>query len=280
MMRRGRRAQSGPLAGAPAMSHPMLPNIDGASMGHSVTGGQHRRGGFRARTMSRSRITFGLALIAIAVAGNLIIYASSTSTTPVVQAVRDVPAGAQITAGDLRVVEIGGIDPSVSVIGPDEWVGLVGEYAVGRITAGSLIVRSSTQPHPIVNPGHSIVAIDVRTARIPHGIRERSRVDVVLPPEPAHLNAGRDDENPVTVVVPGIVVAPPQPVSTIGDTVALSLEVLADDAHLVVTHSDPSIVLLPPLPVEPPGASDAAPDDDSGHTAPAVIDVVASEDER
>lgn len=279
MMRR-RRAQPGPMAGAPALSHPTLPNFDGVPTGHSAPGGQHRRGGFRARTMSRSRIASGLVLIAIAVAGNLIIYASSTSTTPVVQAVRDVPAGAQISAGDLRIVEIGGIDPSVSVIGPDEWVGLVGEYAVGRITAGSLIVRSSTQPHPIVNPGHSIVAIDVRTARIPHGIRERSRVDVVLPPEPAHLNAGRDDESPLTVVVPGIVVAPPQPVSAIGDTVALSLEVLADDAHLVVTHSDPSIVLLPPLSVESSSAGDAAPSDGSGRAAPVVIDVVASEDER
>ncbi|MBL6629846.1 MAG: hypothetical protein ISP33_03975 [Ilumatobacteraceae bacterium] len=268
------------MAGAPALSHPTLPNFDGVPTGHSAPGGQHRRGGFRARTMSRSRIASGLVLIAIAVAGNLIIYASSTSTTPVVQAVRDVPAGAQISAGDLRIVEIGGIDPSVSVIGPDEWVGLVGEYAVGRITAGSLIVRSSTQPHPIVNPGHSIVAIDVRTARIPHGIRERSRVDVVLPPEPAHLNAGRDDESPLTVVVPGIVVAPPQPVSAIGDTVALSLEVLADDAHLVVTHSDPSIVLLPPLSVESSSAGDAAPSDGSGRAAPVVIDVVASEDER
>ncbi len=279
MMRR-RRAQPGPMAGAPALSHPTLPNFDGVPTGHSAPGGQHRRGGFRARTMSRSRIASGLVLIAIAVAGNLIIYASSTSTTPVVQAVRDVPAGAQISAGDLRIVEIGGIDPSVSVIGPDEWVGLVGEYAVGRITAGSLIVRSSTQPHPIVNPGHSIVAIDVRTARIPHGIRERSRVDVVLPPEPAHLNAGRDDESPLTVVVPGIVVAPPQPVSAIGDTVALSLEVLADDAHLVVTHSDPSIVLLPPLSVESSSAGDAAPSDGSGRAAPVVLDVVASEDER
>ena len=279
MMRR-RRAQPGPMAGAPALSHPTLPNFDGVPTGHSAPGGQHRRGGFRARTMSRSRIASGLVLIAIAVAGNLIIYASSTSTTPVVQAVRDVPAGAQISAGDLRIVEIGGIDPSVSVIGPDEWVGLVGEYAVGRITAGSLIVRSSTQPHPIVNPGHSIVAIDVRTARIPHGIRERSRVDVVLPPEPAHLNAGRDDESPLTVVVPGIVVAPPQPVSAIGDTVALSLEVLADDAHLVVTHSDPGIVFLPPLSVESSSAGDAAPSDGSGRAAPVVLDVVASEDER
>lgn len=262
------------------MAHPLLPNIDGASAGYSATGGQHRRGGFRARTMSRSRIAFGVTLIATAVAGNLIIYASSTSTTPVVQAVRDVPAGAQITVSDLRVVEIGGIDPSVSVVGPDEWAGLVGEYAVGRITAGSLIVPSSTQPHPIVNPGHSIVAIDVRTARIPHGIRERSRVDVVLPPQPAHLSVGSDDENPVTVVVPGIVVAPPQPVSTVGDTVALSLEVLADDAHLVVTHSDPSIVLLPPLPVEPRSVSDAELGDDSALTTSAVIDVSISEDER
>ena len=55
----------------------------------------------------------------LAIGGNVLVYASLDSTEPAVQAVVDVPAGAQISADMLRTVDVD-VDPSVNVVGGEE----------------------------------------------------------------------------------------------------------------------------------------------------------------
>ena len=53
--------------------------------------------GFDPTSRRRSRIAAGVALAAVAIGGNLLVYSNLDASKPVVQAVRDVPAGEQIT---------------------------------------------------------------------------------------------------------------------------------------------------------------------------------------
>ncbi len=250
MIRRLTRRPATPSPGStphpPSMAHDLMGGLLGDA---PKTSSPRSFSGFRSATVSRSRLLVGCAFIACAVAANFVVYASSTTTTAVVQLVRDVPAGAQLSIDDVRIVEIGAVDPSINVVGPENLTSMVGEFAVGRITAGTLLVRSATQPDPIVNLGHAVVSVDIPSARVPHGLRERSRVELVLAPDDrASVVMSDEDDAPPTVILPAIVTAPPRPVSSVGDAVAISFEVLADDAHLVVTHRDPGIVLLPDVP--------------------------------
>lgn len=210
-------------------------------------------------SVGRSRVALGGVLVAIAVVGNLVVYSSVAETRPVVQVVRDIPAGSLVTTDDLRTVAVGELDPSVRVLDEASMNSVIGTYARTRIVSGSLLVAENLQATPLVAEGAAIVALPLPAGEIPVGLRERSQVEVILAPDAqvverieADIRAGlvslTDDEAllPPTVVISGVVAAlPSNETSALGER-SISIEVAHADAHLVVTHPDPRLVLLPP----------------------------------
>ncbi len=192
---------------------------------------------FRPSARRRNRIALGVVLGAIAIGGNIVAYTSLDDSEPVVQAVRDIPAGELIRPDHLRVVDLE-VDDAVNVIPGDRVDSLVGSYAKVRIVSGSLVVGQSIQPTPLVEPGRSVVAVVVPPAELPAGLRERVPVHVVLPP--------RSDGDEIVVVEARTVGLP----ADVGDTLgarSVSLEVDVVDAPLVASADDVRLVLVEPI---------------------------------
>jgi len=192
--------------------------------------------GFRPASRRRARIAIGAALVAIAVGGNLLIYSALDDKTEVLQVVRNVRAGELVTNDDLRIVEVD-LDPTVPAVGADEIGLVVNQYAKVYITSGSLMVQQLVQPAPLVTAGAGVVAVEIRPSRVPSGLRERSRVMIVVVPE------NSDDELFVTT---GRVVARGTQADNVTGVFGLSVEVSEADAPMVAAGNDVRVVVLDP----------------------------------
>ncbi len=180
-----------------------------------------------------------MALAAVAVGGNLLVYSSLDSSEPVVQAVRDVPAGEQITGDMFRTVDVDA-DSTVNLIDGDRLDSLVGSYAKVRLVAGSLVTAESLQATPLVTPGKlggghpgRRWCTPARAARAGAGAswscrRERSGDDTAI------------------TSVPGRVVGLPTATSSALGLQSLSIEVAADDAATIAAADDVRVVLVEP----------------------------------
>ena len=236
---------------------------------------------FRPVARRRSRVAIGVALVAVAVAGNVVIYSEAAATTTVAQLVRDVPAGETVDDDDIRWIDLGLVEPTVRVVEPATWPGLQGTYAKTRLVSGSLLVADSLQSRPLLTPGTAIVAISVDRGLLPAGLREQSLLEVVLtldaPPWSATPGGSSgSSRSPETSTVDGQrsvlmtpalpdaptsegllrgayvdivqarVVSLPVEVGPAGGRLSISIEVADDVAHLVVAHDDPRIILIAP----------------------------------
>jgi hypothetical protein len=203
-----------------------------------------RMRGFRPTARRRNRLAAGLALGAVAIGGNVFVYASLNSSEPVVQVVRDVPAGDQITPDMLRTVDAD-VDATVNVIPGSDLNALVGQYAKVRLVSGSLVVRTALQPDPLLNPGTAVVAIEVKAAELPIGLRERVPVQLVIP-GPASVDSA------AATTIEGRVVGLPVASDRGLGTQSVSIEVGAADASTVAAADDVRLVLI--VPSEDPAA--------------------------
>jgi hypothetical protein len=192
--------------------------------------------GFQPAARRRNRIAAGVALAAIAIGGNLYVYSALDASEPVVQAVRDVPAGEQITADMLRTVDVD-VDSTVNVIAGDRLDSIVGSYAKVRLVAGSLVTVEALQPTPLVTAGTSVVAIQVADGSLPIGLRERVPVLLVVP---------GDGSDAGLVSVAGRVVGLPTDTSSALGLQSLSVEVAATDAATIAAADDVRVVLVEP----------------------------------
>ncbi len=210
---------------------------------------------FRPSHRRWNRIALGTALIAVAVAGNALVYTSLNDAEPVVQVVRDVPAGTQITGDMLRQVDAT-VDSSVNVIAGEQLDSVVGNYAKVRLVSGSLVTEQSVQPDPLVSSGSAIVAIQVADGAVPVGLRERVPVELVLPGTTRTDTVG---EVAPPLVVPGRIVGLPTETSDALGTLSLSVEVAGVDGPTVAAADDVRVVLLSPS-ADPAAQRQAAPD--------------------
>ena len=204
--------------------------------------------GFRPASKRRSRIAAGVALAAVAVGGNLLVYANLDSSEPVVQATRDVPAGEQITSDMLRTVDVDA-DSTVELVAGEQLESLIGSYARVRLVAGSLVTAAAIQPDRLVSPGASVVAIQVAEGSLPIGLRERVPVLLVVP-------ADRTNDDATIRSIPGRVVGLPTATSSALGVQSLSVELAAADAATVAAADDVRVVLVEPS--EDPAATAAA----------------------
>ena len=167
----------------------------------------------------------------------LTVFASADKRMPVLQVVRDVPAGTQLAVSDLRIIEVS-VDSSLAVVPSSEMVAIVGQYAKVRIVAGSLVASPMLQGEPLVAPGAAIVAVSVPSGELPIGLRERSRVLLVFPRSSAADAAPQPVE--------GRVVGLPQATDTVTGRQSLSIEVAVADAAVLAAAPEVRVVLLNP----------------------------------
>lgn len=181
-----------------------------------------------------------LSLVAVGVV--LFVFSTTDKRVAVLQVVRDIPAGSRLGAGDVRSIELS-TDPTLAVVRASDLATIVGRYAKVRIAGGGLVSTGLLQVEPLVAPGSAVVAVSIPEGQLPAGLRERSQVEIVLPP------AG--DHAPVVAVVGRVVGLPVAPESATGQ-MSVSLEVAVDDAVLVASADTVRVVLLDPG-VDPAG---------------------------
>ena len=203
-----------------------------------ATPDERKPSGFKPSTRRRNRIAAGVALAAFAIGGNILVYSNLNNSDPVIQVVRDVPAGELITSDMLRTVDVDA-DSSVNVIDGNDLEAVTGNYAKVRLVSGSLVSWDALQGTPLVGEGNAVVAIQIPEGALPVGLRERVPVELVIP-------ADRTDAGAAPIVISAHVVALPSlPTNALG-TQSLSVEVEAADAATVAAADDVRVVLSDP----------------------------------
>ena len=187
----------------------------------------------RISSRARGRLALGALVVVIGVLINLAIYRGVDDKSPVLQLNRDVPAGQQISADDFRTVGIGS-DGAFRSVPSNDVNAVVGSYAKVRLIAGTLLAREALQAGPLVAAGASVVAVTVPAGEVPIGLRERSRVRVVM------VASDRTSTS-----VAGLVVGLPAKAGSSGQ-VSVSIELAAADAVSVAAAEKVRLVLLDP----------------------------------
>jgi hypothetical protein len=216
--------------------------------------------GFRPASRRRARVAGGVALIAAAIGGNILVYSSLDDRKPVLQVVRDVPAGEQLTSSDVRPIDVDA-DDTLRAVPAARLSTIVGQYTKVRLVAGSLVVAEALQPTPLVSSGAAVVAIQVPDGALPIGLRERSPVQLVVPV------AGDGTTPAAPTIVDGRVVGLPTTPTSATGMLSLSVEVSADLAATVVASDDVRVVLVQPG-ADAAYASDIPTADDDGTDGP------------
>ena len=172
----------------------------------------------------------------LAVGVVLLVFASADKRVAVLQVVRDLPAGTQLTAADVRPIDVSA-DPSLAVVHAVDLPTVVGQYAKVRIVGGGLLSTGLLQSRPLVAPGSAVVAVTLPAGEVPAGLRERSQVEVVMPTT--------GDTLPLAPVTGRVVGLPAAPDSVTGQ-MSLSLEVSSADAVTVAGAAAIRVVLIDP----------------------------------
>jgi len=193
------------------------------------------------------RALVGALIVVAAVIAALAIYTRVGNRTDVLAVTRPILAGEQIIDADLQVVSISSDDSFPSIPAANRAI-VVGQYAKVRLAAGSLLVNDSIQPEQLVNPDRVLMSVVVPVGLIPVGLREQSRLSLVVTPQ----LSGGDDPRPV--LVEATVAAVPRNLAEIVGTddsgrsmVALSIEIDPQWVSLVGSASAVSVGVLNPL---------------------------------
>ena len=196
---------------------------------------------FRPSGRARARLAVGVLLLVVGMLVSVAVYWRLDRKVAVVQLVRDVPAGQQVTADDLGQVRIA-VDGRFTGVPAGDASSLIGSWAKTRLTQGSLLTRDALQSAPLVAAGHAVVALRVPVGELPVGLRERSRLQIVLNSAP--VAGGAVSGGPV--VVEAVAVALPSAPEPGGATVSLSVELAIEDAPQVANADRVRLLLIAP----------------------------------
>ena len=206
--------------------------------GEPVTAGRPARLGFRPTSRSLIRIVLGVLLSLIAIGAVLLVFTTMDKRAPVLQLVRDVPAGQQLTADDVRPIELS-VDPTLEIVSLADEQAVVGRYAKVRMVSGQLLAHPLLQDRPLVGPTSSVIALMMPSGALPLGLRERSHVLLVFPPQTG-------EDKPPPLPVEGHIVGLPTAVDELTGSVSISVEVARASAAIVAGAAQVRVVLLDP----------------------------------
>ena len=196
---------------------------------------------FRPSGRARARLAVGVLLLVVGMLVSVAVYWRLDRKVAVVQLVRDVPAGQQVSADDLGQVRIA-VDGRFTGVPAGDASSLIGSWAKTRLTQGSLLTRDALQSAPLVAAGHAVVALRVPVGELPVGLRERSRLQIVLNSAP--VAGGAVSGGPV--VVEAVAVALPSAPEPGGATVSLSVELQIENAPQVANANRVRLLLIAP----------------------------------
>ena len=213
--------------------------------------------GLRMRPHRPMRALAGALIVVASVVAALALYTRIGDRTEVLAVSRDVLAGEQIDDADLEVVSMSS-DDGIPTIPASQRAAIVGQYARVRLLAGSLLAADSVQPRPLVDPDRVLMSVVVPVGLVPVGLREQSRVVlVVTPPTSGGVRPAPVLVEAVVASVPrnlGEVVGsadagqgmvalavevPPQYVGVVGEAEAVSVGVLDGRRRSPTTRSNP-----------------------------------------
>lgn len=149
------------------------------------------------------RTLAGLLLVAISLAGGFLLWRSTTESTRVLVAARDIPPGQVIQREDLRVgaARLDSGLGSLALTESDLDVA-VGRAASTSIHAGEMLVRPDLSSGPMLAPDEVAITIPVVAYTIYPGLRPTDQVGVL-----ATTDAGRPESTTTTLLDRATVVA-------------------------------------------------------------------------
>lgn len=202
--------------------------------------------GLRVRPYRPMRALVGAMIVVASVIAALAIYTKVGDRKEVLAVRNGVLAGEQITDGNLQVVSISSDDSFPSIPAANRAL-VVGQFAKVRLAAGALLVTDAIQPDELVDPDRIRVAVDVPAGLVPVGLREQSRVTLVVTPP----QSGSARVPPV--LVEAIVLSVPRNLAEIAgttgserDMVPLTVEIDPHWVSLVGTAESVSVGVLHP----------------------------------
>jgi hypothetical protein len=161
---------------------------------------------------------------------------------------RTVLAGEQLADADFKVVSIAS-DESFLAVPASERGPMTGQYAKVRMLQGSLVVADSVQPNPLVDPARVLMSVPVPLSGVPSGLREGSRLVLIVRPSDSGAGAVAPVLVEATVAtVPGNLaeMVGGDGSSSVTSAVALSVEVPAESVALVGSAESVAVGVLDP----------------------------------
>ena len=208
----------------------------------SIPSATTTRSRFRPTGRARARLVGGILVVLLGVLVSVGVYWRVNRKVAVLQLARDVPAGEQVTVDDLTQVRVS-VDGPFAAIPAGESSSVVGQWAKTRLIAGSLLTRAAVQTSSLVAAGHAVVAVRIPVGELPAGLREQSRVQLVIT-GPAAASTIASAPGPASVE--GSMVGVPSAPEAGGTSVSISVEVDAHDAAPVAAADRVRVVLIAP----------------------------------
>ncbi|WP_377272310.1 SAF domain-containing protein [Peterkaempfera sp. SMS 1(5)a] len=144
----------------------------------------------RARRRRPAVLALSVALIAAGGLGGAALYSATGERVSVLAIARDVPAGQQLTAGDLTVARIAG-DPALHPLDAADLDRAVGMRATNDLKRGSLLTKADVTDQLIVQPGQQIVGVAAKHTQLPAtALKPGRRVLVVSTPDTSSQQTG------------------------------------------------------------------------------------------
>lgn len=217
------------------------------------------REGLRVRPQRPARALLGALLVVGAVVAALTIYTRIGDRREVLAVTRTVLAGEQLSDADLKVVSISSDDGFPSVPAADRAL-MVGQYARVRLVEGSLLVTQSVQPDRLVDPTRVLMSVPVPLTGVPVGLREGSRVVLVVTPQ-----TGAGARSAPVLVEAAVAAVPSNLGALVGgaevsstQVVPLSVEVAPRDVALIGAAEEVAVGVLDPSAPSIASATDAS----------------------
>ncbi|MCC6387441.1 MAG: Flp pilus assembly protein CpaB [Dehalococcoidia bacterium] len=158
--------------------------------------GLHRRAEVTLPFRVDRRMLVGFLLVVTSLAGGVLIWQSTTDTTAILVAARDIPPGHVIERDDLRLADVR-LDSGLASLAltESELDVAVGRTASTTIHAGEMLVRPDLTSGLVLGPDEVAITIPVAADTIYPGLRPTDEVTVL-----ATGNAGRPESATVTLL--------------------------------------------------------------------------------
>lgn len=104
-----------------------------------------------------------------------------------------VPAGATVTANDLTVAEISGVDNAIPSTDSDQ---IIGSTAAVGLVEGQILTPDMVTSTPIPGPGERIVGLELDAPHAPSGLRPGDTVKVLAVPPSGDPGTTADLDDP------------------------------------------------------------------------------------